>query len=377
MIKLKFVLAVFLFIVVSSCTPSAKYLAKIKNKKGASSQDVRILLGVTSSSFLIGSKGRFKILNLENRKVVSDVKNTMMKIFPATIKKKLIIEAWNKPLIYNGRKYRGNLELHNVFGKIYIVNVLDLESYLLGVVPNEIPAGWNIEALKAQAVAARTYTVYHLTRVKRKMRIYDLDSTTNFQVYKGLSSEKRSTTKAVHSTKSQIMTYENEPILAYFHSTCGGKTISDKYVWKGNDLPYLKAVKCDYCKKSKYYKWNETITLDQLNKTIKPRFKGMGRITSVSFKRIEGRVVDVKIVHSRGNLLVPANKFRLMFSAKKLKSLYIETKGTKNGILINGRGWGHGVGMCQWGAKGMAEKKYNYRSILKHYYKNISIETIR
>ena len=376
MYQIKRVLIIFLFFI-SACTPSAKYLEKMKYQKKSIGRDVRVLLLSTSSSFKVGSAGRLKISDLKTRKVLSDVKNTIIRIYPSKVTKTLIIESWNKPLIFNGKKYRGKIELHNVFGKIYVVNVLPLEDYLLGVVPNEIPASWHIESLKAQAVAARTYTVYHLLKVKRKNKIYDLDSTTNFQVYNGLSSEKESSSRAVRSTKFLIMTYRHEAILAYFHSTCGGKTADDKNVWKGSDLEYLSSVSCNYCKNSKHYMWKSSITLDELNRYIKPKYKGMGKIKTISFQKKEGRVVSVKIIHSRGSNIISGNKFRLIFPSKKLKSLYIDTKGTASGIMINGRGWGHGVGMCQWGAKGMAEKGYTFKKILKHYYKNISIKKMK
>ena len=146
---------------------------------------------------------------------------------------------------------------------VFIVNILKIDEYLLGVVPCEIPSGWEMEALKAQAVAARTYAYYHLIYKRKKGSLYDLDATTNSQVYRGIADEKERTTEAVVATSGEIISYNSMPIISYFHSTCGGKTIDDKYVWTKNDLVYLKGVTCGYCEASTKYTWESKMSLEE------------------------------------------------------------------------------------------------------------------
>ena len=129
------------------------------------------------------------------------------------------------PLSVNGTRYRGTIELHGVTGLLYVINPVKLDEYLFGVVPSEMPPGWPLEAMKSQAVAARTYAYYHI--MKHKNLLDDLDATTNSQVYKGIGAEKENSNNAVISTAGEIITHKGSPILSYFHSTCGGHTIDD------------------------------------------------------------------------------------------------------------------------------------------------------
>ena len=252
-----------------------------------------------------------------------------------------------------------------------------MEEYLYSVVPSEMPSSWNLEALKAQAVAARTYTYYHLAGKKDTNAIYDLDATTKFQVYKGLAKEKNSSTQAVQKTSGIIMTYNYNPILALFHSTSGGKTIDDKYVWEGTDLPYLQGVKCTYGKESPHYSWETELPLYLIKSALGKKYKRIGKIKKISFKKNDGRVSNVEIIHQYGKITMTGNHFRLLFPPKKLRSTFFKSSRGKNGLHISGRGWGHGVGMSQWGAKGRGEKGFSFKQILKHYYRGIKFKHIK
>lgn len=137
------------------------------------------------------------------------------------------------------RWYRGDIIIYNVGGKLTVVNSLPLEEYLLGVVPSEMPSRWNIEAHKAQAIAARSYALANLN--KRRSHGYDLKDTPADQAYGGASSETPQTTHAVLSTKGEVLTYDNKIIPAYYHASSGGKTIQAGKVW-AHDLPYIQSV---------------------------------------------------------------------------------------------------------------------------------------
>lgn len=135
--------------------------------------------------------------------------------------------------------YRGDIIVYNLNGRLTVVNSLPLEQYLMGVVPSEMPSGWNIEAQKAQAIAARSYAVANLN--KRNSHGYDLKDTPQDQAYGGASAETPQTTHAVLSTRGEVLTYDNKIIPAYYHASSGGKTTSAGKVW-AHDLPYIKSV---------------------------------------------------------------------------------------------------------------------------------------
>ena len=277
----------------------------------------------------------------------------------------------------NGRPFRGSIEVHQRNSLLYIINIVKLDDYLLSVVPGEIPANWEGEALKAQAVAARTYIYYHLIENRgRGIGLFDLDAGIYAQVYRGTVVERPETSNAVMKTAGEIIVYKNMPIISYFHSTCGGKTIDGRYVWHRNDLEYLRGVTCNYCRDSTKYAWEAQLTIEEMKSLLQKKYGPMGAINSINFKKKEGRVVDVTVMHAKGRLTIPGNTFRLSIPDDKIRSLYFTSKKISSGLILTGHGWGHGVGMCQWGARGLAKKGYGYKNILKFYYTNVAIASI-
>lgn len=354
-----------------SCTPSPKYL---KKKQASISYDinyVNVLVATENKKFKITSQGGLKVIDKKSNNIVYETRKGGLIFYPEKITAPYIIESAGEPVFINDTGYRGKFELHNILGKVHIVNVVNVEEYLYSVIPSEMPASWNQEALKAQAVASRTYTFYHLLKKNNKQAIYDIDSTTNFQVYKGIITESPGSTKAVQETKGIIMTYEHEPILAYFHSSSGGKTIDPKYVWKGSDLPYIRGVECSFDQDSPHYSWEVILSFDEISDALTKKYSRMGKIKSISFKRFDSRVVDVNVVHSSGNINLTGNEFRLLFPGSKIRSTFFTSERNGNSLILHGKGWGHGVGMSQWGAKGRGEHGQNYKEILSHYYYKI------
>ncbi|MBN2041510.1 MAG: SpoIID/LytB domain-containing protein [Spirochaetes bacterium] len=355
----------------SSCTPSEKFLIKQNIHSAGSKIYIRVLLEVTDSRVLISSESRMKITDQKSQEILYNGKGKSIYFQPDKVSSPVQIESWGSPLSVDKVPYRGMIEVHNILGKINIINVIKINEYLYSVVAGEIISTWPDEALKAQAVAARTYTYHHL--LKRNGAIYDLDNTNNFQVYKGISVEKESTTNAVNATVDKIACENNKPIVAFFHSACGGITADDKDVWTGDNKCYLRPVKCNYCRESPYYSWEENLSLYEIRECLNKEYRGIGRITGIRFQRKDNRVSAAVISHTNGVLNLTGNEFRLLFPVKKIKSMFFLAKKTNNGLKLKGHGWGHGVGMCQWGAKGMAEKGADYIEILKYYYKGIQI----
>ncbi|MCX8124647.1 MAG: SpoIID/LytB domain-containing protein [Spirochaetes bacterium] len=359
------------FVLISGCVPPPEYLAKTGKRIGLDNDYIKVLLLRDQLKVEIVTTAKTKVTKLQNNAIVYNGDAKRFVVFDNQLSQALQFESWNNEIQVNGISVRGMIQLYPVVGKIQVVNVLKMNEYLYGVLPSEIMPGWPMEVLKAQAVAARTYAYYHL--MKTGSTYFDLYGTHNFQVYKGKTVETQATNKAVDTTAGIIMTYNNKPILAYFHSTCGGKTTDDRYVWQGEDLPYLNSVVCPYCKNSPNYSWQVELTLNEIYEALVKRYKAVGKIKAITLGREDTRVTVVKIEHENGLIRMSGNDFRLMFEAKKIKSLYFEAKQTPTGLMLTGHGWGHGVGMCQWGAKEMAQQGMRFDQILTYYYRGIQI----
>lgn len=368
------IIFVFISVVaVSGCTPSQKYLEKQgKAIITDDSAQIKVLLLKSNTPVYVSSKTRIVVTDMKTHKKLLNGKNKKLTFVPEKVNNSVQIESWDSPLSLNDKPYRGIIEIHNVNGKIFAVNVLRMEEYLQGVVSSEMSPSWPIEAIKAQAVAARTYAYYNL-QDKNEKSIYDLDSTTKFQVYKGISAETDHTNQAVKNTAGVIMTYENKPILSVFHSTSGGRIIDNKYVWNGEDLPYLEDRVIPYGKSSPHYNWTYTLEMYQVKQLLSKRYSNVGLISGISFRKHQKRVVEVLITHTNGRIKMTGNEFRTLIGASKVKSQLFTAKRTGKSLILVGHGWGHGVGMCQYSAKEMAERGKEYKTILKYFYKDISI----
>jgi stage II sporulation protein D len=338
---------------------------------------VRILLLKTKDSVAISSESPIKMSGAVAQTGDGGSPLKAFVFVPNDIAEAVKIDPGYSPLIMNGQPYRGSIELRSADGTISVINILKIDDYLLSVVPGEIPANWEEEALKAQAVAARTYTYYQLLANRKNQGGFDLEATTNFQVYKGMIDEKPRTTEAVRATSGEIIIYDAKPILSYFHSTCGGKTTDDNYVWNTSHLPYLHGVSCGFCNDSTKFEWESRLSLDEIRNNLSKKYRAVGAIKKISFRKKDDRVIEVYIQHSRGNLKIAGNSFRLLFPPEKVRSLYFTSKKYNAGLALAGHGWGHGVGLCQWGARGMALRGYRYQEILKHYYTAVTVTSVR
>lgn len=356
---------IFFVLFFFSCV-APDFQVRDRSTQPRSEYTVRVLLMETPETITLTSSNTIMISQKSNGRILHQSSGKNIKINYERTECSLTVTTENNILYLNEKPYRGKIEIIPKSGKISIINVIDLEDYLCSVVPGEIPSSWPMEALKAQAIAARTYTIYHM--INSRFPDFDLDGTTNFQVYKGLAVENNKTDQAVFDTAGQILVSKNKPILTYFHSTCGGKTADDAHVWKGNDLPYLNEVTCHYCKNSPSYEWTTDLTLSEISNALNAKYRRIGKIRKISFHRESERITDVTIQHTQGTIHLTGNNFRMLFPQKVIKSLFFSCEKNGQKLILHGHGWGHGVGMCQYGAKGMAEEGKSYQEILDHYY---------
>lgn len=303
----------------------------------------------------------------------------------------LFFDSRKGAVAVNGKTYRGSLEVRKINGRIWVINIVNIEDYLRGVVPCEIgPVSTElIEAAKAQAVAARTYTYAHLDQY-REMG-FDLYATIQDQVYGGMAVETDITNRAIQETRQQILVYKNKPIEAKYHSTCGGRTADFRDAWPGEAPPYLRSVRCRYCKNSPHYEWKKIQSKDTFIQNVRHRLKKIGieipqheliRSFRIVRNRKSKRITTLIIVTNENSYVVPGYNIRIVFGDTSdpgglLKSNFITIKQKGNTVTIEGKGYGHGVGMCQFGALEMARKRKNYRRILHHYYPGTRIKKIK
>ncbi len=251
-------------------------------------------------------------------------------------------------------------------GRLLLVNVLPLEDYVAAVLGGEMPPSFPLEALRAQAVAARTYAL------NKKLEALDepfhLGSSVLAQVYGGLERENSKTREATASTRGQVLTFELEPIEAYFHSSCGGRTETGLEALQ-RDLPYLQAVTCP-CGKQPATQWSTSLSAKELEEVLGREARGDVRVLA---RTSTGRVRRLSV----GSRTLEGVEFRQRFGYERVRSLLFEVTGDgKGGVRLVGRGFGHGAGLCQWGAKLMADAGKRYQEILLHYYPGTELQTL-
>jgi SpoIID/LytB domain protein len=291
-------------------------------------------------------------------------------------------------LASQAQTYRGFMEVHPATGAtLTVVNVVNVEDYIRGVVPNELSSGAlaSVEALKAQAVAARTYARAHLGDYSSKG--FDLCATAACQVYKGAASEHPLSDRAVAETRGVLATWHGRPIRAYYTSACGGHTESGRAVFD-DDAPYLRGVACVPDGRAARWSveseraahedaWEVRLTPAEVRSTV-ARFGSVGKVLDLVPLRsgVSGRVVVLAVVGAERDMLLRGVKVRWGLGVPE--SLFVIARetapdGAVERFVIKGLGHGHGVGLCQTGAAAMARAGAGFRAILEHYYPGITL----
>lgn len=290
----------------------------------------------------------------------------------------LILEA-DDPLKINGQAFRGRIRVlkDRTQESFTLINEVPLEIYLQGVLPKEVDPRWPLEALKAQAVASRTYALFN--QLSRAAQPYALTSEEASQLYGGDTPRDPRTAKAIHETKGEVLTVGGQLFVAYFHASCGGHTSGAHTVWNLLPVDSLRGVPCTFCWGAKHEQWEARFSRQEIALALGRAGIKIGMLESlapVDFD-LAGRAQKIWLAHSGGEVTVPANTFRLALGSKRLRSarFYVQLEGL-GALVFRGRGWGHGVGLCQWGARAQAEEGKSYRQILSYYYPGSRIEKL-
>lgn len=272
----------------------------------------------------------------------------------------------NDLFAFNGRAFRGT------FSRLadgQIVNLVDVEAYLFSVVAAEMPSRWPAEALQAQSICARTYVLQR----SDPRREYDLIPSQLDQVYDGVSAEVPAATAAVRATASTVLKYGSNFARIAYSSCCGGHTEAADDAWGGRPVPYLGGVPCVWCADSPNFRWNRTIELSDLSTRLGSDVPPASQVQDVKVgtRDPSGRARTVEIVTPQGNTFVAGSAFRRAVGSRALPSLLIsqlERDPAATQVTALGGGLGHGVGLCQWGARGMALAARSATEILAAYF---------
>lgn len=345
---------------------------------------IKILTGA-GEAVESSSSGQFFVLNGEGELTSF---NSVANPYAASPRKKAALatgDGLNLVSLISGAapaKYRGSLEFRVENGKLAVVNELNIEDYLRGVVPAEIPPAWPKEALKAQAVAARNYALQRVEVTRGSS--YNVVNDQLSQVYRGYDAETAATNEAVEETRGMVMTSQGSLITAFFHASSGGYTENSEDVWL-EQLPYIKGKADPYDKNEQHYNWQVDYSVEQLVTKLQGSGYNLAGLEDIEelAKTSSGARIKSIAVSGQGTVGEPvrtvisnADKVRYALGLKSslftLEKVY-DQEGILLGIRIRGSGNGHGLGMSQWGARGMAAQGYNFQEILKYYYTGVNI----
>jgi stage II sporulation protein D len=309
-----------------------------------------ILIGVFMSLAVNLEAGSIRVLILDD-------------VFQNMPKKDENLEKMGKlrgDLLVNGTHYSGNIEVWKSGSGMYLINELPFEEYVQNVVSSEVGANWDVEALKAQAVIARTYALYQ--KGSNGSATYDITSSVLHQVYRSNTVDAR-ISYAVMDTEGEVLLYDGKLIEAFYHSTSCGKTEDPVEVF-GKSYPYLKPVDVN-SDISPYYIWERKIPVEEVEKSL--NVAGLKEIRITSYTSTN-RVRTVDIVHADRTLSVKATDLRKLLGWSRLPSTQFTVTRDNGNIIFEGKGYGHGVGLCQWSALEMARDGKTYREILHYFY---------
>ena len=275
----------------------------------------------------------------------------------------------DRPIRLNGREYAGRLDLlRNGDGALAVVNEVPLEDYLVGVLLAESNERWPQEALRAQAIVSRTYAAYH--RLLNAAKPYHIVASTAHQQFAGRVASTSPAWAAVQETSGQVLRWEGELFPAFYHTDSGGYTEDPRTVFAARNLPGLRPVVCYFSTGSPHFSWSLDLRLADLSEALRRNQLGVGTVRSieVSERTAALRATVVTVRGSSGVTRLRGNDFRRIVGYDTLKSTLFAVAVDGEVARFAGRGYGHGVGMCQWGAKGMAEQGATARQILEFYY---------
>ena len=382
MIKRILAISSVFFVIFFLTSDRAIYIRRAHGATGA----IRICVVKNIPQISLNIKGRYKIFTFNTDELIEEgryfKKSTVSPLMSGVRIGKKEFRVYGIKLvpkkdstIYVGKKrFRGSLDIIRTEDlKLLVINHVDVEDYLRGVLYHEVSHWWPMEVLKAQAITARTYAIYQ-SRVS-KAKDYDLTDDVYSQVYGGKFSERWRTDRAIRATRNKVLTFNGKIFPTYYHATCGGHTEDALNLWN-IDLRALKGIKCSFCRKSPHYHWSKRMSLSDIESKLKKSGYSIGKISSIKIagRFPSNRAGDIEIKSSTAVLIIPAKNFRKILGNDLIRSTNFKLNIKGNAAFFEGYGWGHGVGMCQWGAYFMAKRHFKAIEILRFYYPGTKVE---
>ncbi|MDR3647382.1 MAG: SpoIID/LytB domain-containing protein [Candidatus Babeliales bacterium] len=283
-------------------------------------------------------------------------------------------------LSFENREYHGSFIILKEKNALLLINVLNLEEYVSVVLRTESWPGWPLEANKVLAICIRTYAVDKILEAKQKKLSYHIKTTTEHQTYKGVLNNKHTDTLllAVKETAGLIITYNNKPILAMHDSCCAGIIPASVEHIDFKKAPYLARKEiCNHCKISKFYTWQVTMPKDDLIQLLQQNIPKLKNISSIVVTKTDkaGIPQKIEIYDKKEKYVIDGKAF--YFLNKRIRSYYYEIKKNANNIVLSGRGVGHHLGLCQWGARQMVDLGWDCKSIIQFYYPGTSFMKLK
>ena len=346
-----------------------------------SSPEIRLLLDeklsrvvISGGSLLVEMRGREgwqPVVNRVRRVRFSPVRGGVQLDGAAVVAPIFRIKPRKGILKYGSRPRRGYLTVLINAGRLMVVSHMPLESYLVGVVNGEVDSSWPMDAVKAQVVAARSYALYQMND---QALYFDLKTDVTSQVYAGVESEDEEAEEAVKTTRGQVLYKDEDLIQTFFHSSCGGNTTSAREVW-GMAQPAQEGVYCGECEEAPYARWNLPLEAGEIIRAVKALYPGVDGVNSMGVQRRsrDGRIHTLFVETGKGRVLIDAGEFRREMGYRRLPSTNFSLGLSGDTIVLTGEGYGHGVGLCQWGARGSALRGMDYKQILRKYYPGAEI----
>jgi stage II sporulation protein D len=390
---------IFLFsFIFLSCAPS-RISRHERTLKKTPTPVVRILLNEPSPQFILNVMDDI-VLKSDNKEVgkfrrgdvlkFSENNGLLLNSGNKRIRAKTFIIKPERQFSYSGKILEGDLLISSHGGKVYMVNPVSIEDYLKGVIPSEMPLGRGneyYEALKAFAITARTFTLGRITASGGN--IFDVRTDVRDQVYGGVRKVEDIAGRVVDDTKGLILTYNSEPASVFYSSTCGGKTEDVENVFGNVSIPYLKSITDGhppYCSASPRASWEERFTGERIVNLLRQGGKiNQGDYTlsgiKINSRFRSGKINEIEFLLNKKSggkesVKLYGNNMRFVLLTGRnqaLNSNNFEVVKSMNDFIFRGKGWGHGVGLCQWGALIQSTKGISYNKIINHYFPGTKI----
>lgn len=324
---------------------------------------------------------KLRISALGGLEVTDDAK----RIFPQLTAVR--IQSKNNLINVNGTDYQGVLYAILDKNRLLLINSIDIEDYIATVLRTESYPGWPLEMNKVMAITCRSYVLHNVVSAEKAGRWYHVKATNAHQTYRGYKKPEPSVKQAVSESQGLFLALHNQPILAMYDICCGGVLPNKRvgvdrqahpYLARGG-CPYCKA--CPYCQKNKLYEWEVRLPLASIEQAIKKEFPGLKKLNSIKTESDKAGVVQkIRLKGEQGNYLMPVKQFSTALKQAhlgQLKSPYFTLQIQDGRALIAGKGFGHCLGLCQWGAREMVRRGFDHKDVFAFYYPGCSIARLQ